>query len=263
MSAGGGAPPRRSALLVALFSAYARRYVARHFHGVWVQGPAALPPGPVLVVMNHPSWWDPLVGLLLAPRLGRRLHAAPWDAAALARYGLWERLGAFAVGPGLEGTARFLVRGRAALARDDAALWVTAQGRFVDARARPPGLLPGVGHLARAMDRGVALPLALEYAFWDERLPEAFARFGPPLPARDPARPVGDGTAAASTARLEAALAATQDALAADVAARDPGRFTRVLAGRAGVGGVYDLWRRLRAWARGEAPHLAHAGPPP
>ncbi len=56
-----GADPlaRRSPALLALFRAYARRYVRRHFHGVWVQQPPPAIAGPVLVVMNHPSWWDP------------------------------------------------------------------------------------------------------------------------------------------------------------------------------------------------------------
>lgn len=251
---------RRSPPLLALFRAYARRYLRRHFHGVWLQeAPPALA-GPLLVVMNHPSWWDPLLGLLLADRLGPRAHAAPWDGEALSRYAFWARLGAFPVGRDLEGTARFLVAGRAVLARDDAALWVTAQGRFADARERPPGLRPGVGHLASAMRRGAVVPLAIEYAFWDERLPEAFARFGAPLPARDPRRPAGAHTAAAWTARLEDALAATQDALAHDVRARDPSRFERLLGGDVGVGGIYDAWRRLKAWAGGQTFRPAHSG---
>jgi 1-acyl-sn-glycerol-3-phosphate acyltransferase len=220
---------RRWPLLVALFRTYVRRYVRRHFGALRVQRSPAVPSGPVLVVMNHPSWWDPLVGLLLADRLGSRAHAVPWDAAALRRYALFSRMGAFPVGPGFEGVATFLVAGRAVLARDDAALWVTAQGRFADARERPPGLRPGVGHLACAMQRGVVLPLALEYAFWDEPRPQAFARFGEPIAARDPGRAPVDGTASAWTARLEAALTETQDALAMDVRARDPSRFERAL----------------------------------
>ena len=33
---------------------------------------------------------------------------------------------------------------------------------------------------------------------------------------------------------------------------RDPAKFTAVVSGRTGVGGVYDLWRRVKAWVRGE-----------
>ena len=54
------------------------------------------------------------------------------------------------------------------------------------------------------------------------------------------------------TAVLGAWLEAAQDALAAEAIARDPSRFELLVGGKAGVGGVYDLWRRLRALVRGE-----------
>jgi hypothetical protein len=39
---------------------------------------------------------------------------------------------------------------------------------------------------------------------------------------------------------------------------RDPAMFRRVLRGRVGVGGVYDVWRRLAALAGWRRPQLAH-----
>ena len=41
------------------------------------------------------------------------------------------------------------------------------------------------------------------------------------------------------------------DSLAAESAERDPSLFQPLLRGGAGVGGIYDLSRRLRAWASG------------
>ncbi len=70
---------------------------------------------------------------------------------------------------------------RAILARPGAVLWITAQGRFQDVRVRPLGLRPGVARLAELAPDALFVPLALEYAFWEERGAEAFAAFGPPL----------------------------------------------------------------------------------
>ena len=53
-------------------------------------------------------------------------------------------------------------------------------------------------------------------------------------------------------------LAGTMDALADVAASRDPERVPTVVLGRAGVGGSYDQWRRLRAWARGRSFDPAH-----
>ncbi len=144
------------------------------------------------------------------------------------------------------------------LARPDACLWVPAQGRFSDPRERPLGLQPGIGHLLRRLQGGVVLPLALEYPFWGERYPEALARFGAPIA-------IGDGSRHSPSewvSRIEIALSETMDALARDAVQRRPGgRFDTLLGGNAGVGGLYDLWRRLRAWLQGKPFQPEHGEP--
>lgn len=255
------AAPARSPRLFELFRWYGRRYVARHVHAVRLarggfRPGADDPAGPVLVVMNHPSWWDPMIGLVLSELWPGRRHFAPIDAAGLAKYRFLGRLGFFGIEPGTpRGARQFLRQGLAALADPAAMLWVTAQGRFADPRERPTRLKDGVGHLAHRMAAGCVLPLALEYAFWDERTPEALARFGPPIPAAG-----GPSSPGAWTACLQDALQATQDDLAADAISRDPARFETILTGAAGVGGVYDLWRRLNAVRRGDRFVAEHGG---
>ena len=50
---------------------------------------------------------------------------------------------------------------------------------------------------------------------------------------------------------IEAALTRNLDALNAEATRRDPTAFTELLAGKSGVGGFYDLWRRLKSWGAG------------
>jgi hypothetical protein len=87
----------------------------------------------------------------------------------------------------------------------------------------------------------------LEYPFWEERTPEALARFGEEIAASEAGLTATDWTTVLET-RLQTGL----DALAADSLARDPARFDVLLDGAAGVGGVYDVWRRLKARLRGD-----------
>jgi hypothetical protein len=199
------------------------------------------------------------VALALTELFPDRAHFAPMDAAALGRYRFLDRLGLFGVAAGaLRGAREFLRTGEAILSRPRTALWVTAQGRFADPRDRPPGLRPGVAHLVRRLPRVVVLPLALEYPFWDERFPEALARFGPPLVVEQ-GRTRG---AEAWRGTIEAALARTQDALAEEARRRDASAFETLVHGRAGIGALYDGWRRLRALLRREAFRPGH-GPAP
>ena len=251
--------PCRWSWLLRGFRRYARRYVRRHFHAVRLAkaGAAFPPPGePVLIVLNHPSWWDPLVGLVLSEAYAERDQFAAIDVFAVNQYRFLARLGFIGVDPtSLRGAADFLRVGRAVLSKPDRVFWVTAQGRFADVRERPLALRSGVGHLAARLERGVVVPLALEYAFWDERTPEALARYGEPIRVAD--HPGLDGKA--WTRLVEESLTRTLDALNADAVSRDPARFDSVLGGRAGVGGVYDLWRRAKALVRGERFDPSHA----
>ncbi|MBX9624782.1 MAG: lysophospholipid acyltransferase family protein [Gemmataceae bacterium] len=251
--------PRRWPWLLRGFRKYARRYARKHFHAVRVSKTShPFPPAaePVLVVLNHPSWWDPLVALILAGEFTAHAHFGAIDAVAVERYGFFKRLGFIGVDThSLRGATEFLRVGAAILSEPGRAFWVTAQGRFTDPRVRPLGLRSGVGHLAARLERGAVVPVAFEYPFWDERTPEVLIRVGEPVRVAD--RPGLDGKE--WTAVIEAALTRTADDLAADAMTRDPARFTSLVGGRTGIGGVYDLWRRAKALARGERFDPSHA----
>ena len=236
--------------MVPHFRGYVQKFVRKHFHAVRLAiDSASVPPtGPLLIVMNHPGWWDPMIGVVLTTHIGDdREHYAVMDAAELKKYWGLNRVGLFGVEPdSIRGAKTFLGTGEAILSAPHRALWVTAQGRFADVRTRPLGLRSGVGHLAARLSSGYVLPVAIEYAFWTERTPEAFVRIGDPLPVGD--RQSGRDWAA----RVEASLTTTLDKLNADATSRDPARFRVLLAGKTGAGRTYDLTRRLRAWASGK-----------
>jgi 1-acyl-sn-glycerol-3-phosphate acyltransferase len=246
--------PAVSPLLVSMFGRYCERYLARHFHAVRLSksqrpDPVALHGKPLIVYFNHPSWWDPLICLRLAASLfPNRAHYGPIDAAGLRKYRFFEKLGFFGVEPGTaRGARRFLSVSQEILARPDTALWIAAEGRFTDPRERPVRLRSGIGHLASKVRNAVLLPVAIEYPFWEERSPEALARFGEEIPTGD-----ADLDAADWTPILEEGLESALDALAGEALARDTLRFEVLLGGSAGVGGVYDAWRRLKARFQGE-----------
>ena len=241
----------RSSLMLRVFGRVFARDMAAQFHAVRCSGQPPTGPGPLVVFANHPSWWDGEVFAWLGATLfaGRRSFA-PMEAAMLERYRFFRRLGAFGVAPGYAGASAFLAMGRAVLNLEDGLLLVNAEGRFRDVRDRPLQVAAGRAHLARWAPAARFIPLAVEYAFWDERRPNLLMRFGETVSAR---AVQGSGTAA-----LNAVLAETMDALAIDAAARDPARFTTLLAGRTRINPVYDSWRRARALVQGRRFDPAH-----
>ena len=113
--------PRVSPWFARRFTAYSRWSVRRHFHSVRVMQ-SALPPGPsiserpLVVFLNHASWWDPLVSLLLADAYFReRTCFAPIAAEHLARYRFFRHLGSGTPGYGwfARKVLKLLIRNRA------------------------------------------------------------------------------------------------------------------------------------------------------
>jgi 1-acyl-sn-glycerol-3-phosphate acyltransferase len=235
--------PKISAAMLRLFRRIVRGYFRRHFRAVLLQGRSHLctTQAPLVIYANHSSWWDPMVCILLGELLmPARHHYAPMDASALAKYPILRRLGIFPVEmQSLRGAAQFLRTSEAVLAAGGV-LWITPQGRFADPR-EPLAFKAGLGALATRVAGLQLQPLAIEYTFWDERLPETLLRFGQTVLVHK------GSTSEQATKLLEDTLARTMTELKSSVIARDSKAFEVLLQGGRGTGGFYALLRRLRS----------------
>lgn len=245
--------PHISKAVMRLFAAYSLHYVRRSFHAMRILR-SHLPPRdcarPLVVYLNHASWWDPLVCLLLSREFfANRSSFAPIDAEMLKRYGFFKRLGFFPVETHTTRGARtFLRTTQAILASCHHTLWLTPQGRFVDVRERLVRLQEGIGALAVRQPDAVFLPLAIEYAFWTEPRPEILVAFGEPIVPRGGTTP----TSKEWTEIFGQALETAQHSLAGSSCRRVVSDWLTVDRGKSGVSAFYDAWGRLRAHLRGD-----------
>ncbi len=189
-----------------------------------------------------------LLGQKLLPA---RRHYAPMDASALERYPILKKIGIFPVEMATARGAGQFLRTSQAILEDGGVLWITPQGRFADPRAQPLGFKPGLGALA-ARTQATLVPLAIEYTFWDERLPETLLRLS------EPVRIEATTSHEVATEQLEDALSGAMEALKAAAMARDARAFRVVLRGGRGSGGLYGLGRRLRSEVTGKPVQVDH-----
>lgn len=92
------------------------------------------------------------------------------DAESLQKYPILERLGFFPVERDTaSGAKEFLRTSRELLKNSETILWLTPAGKFHD--VRDPHFMNGLSHLVDSDFPGTALPMAIEYTFWNERSP--------------------------------------------------------------------------------------------
>lgn len=190
---------------------------------------------PVMVYANHPGWWDPIVGMLLSREyFPERSYFAPIDADALAKYRSFRRLGYFGVKlNSKQGAAEFLVRSLDILRKPDTTLWITPEGKFTDPRDPNPEFMPGVAHLASRCSGMICYPLAIDYAFVEEKLPLLLCRWGNPVEPSDLEAEASETNHVhhrkqVLSSRLEQHLREAQSGLAQSIIRRDWSAF-RVL----------------------------------
>lgn len=254
--------PQRWLWLLRRFRRFVPGYVSKRFHRVWLSKGSQFPNAdcdlPILFVMNHPSWWDPMMGVLLSERFPQYDHYAPIDAQMLEKYNVFKRFGFYPLERDtIRGVARFLRTSLNILSHNRHAVWITAQGQFCDVRQRPLKLEPGVGHIAARMSHGLIVPIALEYTFWNESRPNAFIAVGQAINVIDQ-----QNSAKQWLIKIETSLTTTLDELNTCVEARQPEQFSPLITGNSGVGGIYDFFSRLRAWSMGQAFNKSHESQP-
>src|SRR5579871_6273704 len=253
-------PPHKSPWLEKWFHHYIRRYLQRSFHCIHGIGMPPLPEGdgrtPLIVCLNHSSWWDVLLGFYA----GREW--LPWesygvmDALQLKRYRLFTRLGMIGVDrTRLSGAKEFVDFTERLLRGQHRALWVTPQGEMVSNQRRPIRFQPGLGLLAERLGDFYITTIVLHYAFWNERLPEAFISFSPLTHIQTTGNDFHRKTFLASQER---AMEAQLDALLHLVERRDSRAFQPLLRGKSGISPTYDAFRALTARLRGEPFTVEH-----
>ncbi len=242
------------------FARFVRGMFARKFHAVRIAASTreqlrALSNvnEPVIVLLNHASWWDPLVCVLLGEsEITGRSAMAPMEAEQLRRFTFFRKLGLFGVEAdnrdGLRVLREYVLDRFARETRPT--LWITPQGEFTDVRAPIKHRLGAAGVAAKCPTCRV-VSVAIEYGFWVDQKPEVFIRaesIATPVIAttpgeQQPPRPsVRDWHRAMTQGMQDNA-----QRLAAHVIARDPAAFECLVGGDStSIHPVYDWWLKLR-----------------
>ena len=248
---GGLIPGAYSPRFIRGFGWYTRRLLRKRFHavrqahdGADLLSLQAESERPMLVLANHPSWWDPLICFFVHRLfMPGRTGCAPIDSMQLEKFRFFRRLGLFGIDPEDPEAQDVLVEyvlGHFTQERRSTC-WITPQGRFTDVR-EPVRIRPGAANIAARAAQPQVFSMAIEYGFWQDARPEVFLRLAE----------VPDAASRTDWMRsMKQAMQQNLDSLRELVVAREPSAFRLLLgagaAGRQGaVNPLYEFWLRLR-----------------
>jgi 1-acyl-sn-glycerol-3-phosphate acyltransferase len=162
---------------------YARRRLRAAFDGVFVSGlePARdrVRRAPLVFAMNHVSWWDAFIVVLIDEALGAESYCL-MDADNLDRLPFFGWIGAVPLHRSSPRTAIAELHRYAKLAdRPGRIAWIFPQGAQRPPHLRPLGLHRGVNVLA-AESGAAVVPVSLSYGFREAPEPTAVVSIGAP-----------------------------------------------------------------------------------
>ena len=238
------------------FSWYANRLVVRRFHALRlldgsreVIEEASNGDRPLIALISHSSWWDPLVGLVLWRSLmPHRDILMPMASEQLSRFRFFRRLGVFGINP--DDPASMDRMKRHVLERLERSpgtlLGLTPQGRFTDPR-EPIRLRPGAAAIAASCERSPrVVVVSIEYVFWQDARPEL-------LVAIRPCDSLESGSTTDWFSAMEDGMRRCTADLAAASIARDESAFELLNGGKDRINPLMDLWLRLTGRSGGIA----------
>jgi 1-acyl-sn-glycerol-3-phosphate acyltransferase len=195
--------------------------------------------GPLIVYLNHPSWWDGYLcfvidRILLRSRFDSYLMMEDLQ---LRSYRFFTWSGAFSVDrTRAESAARSLRYIAALLGREQpSSLFIFPQGTISPNDQRPLRLYRGAAQIAAQLNREVSfLPVALRYEFGKEQRPEALMRIGPAHRVAPPLH------ATALTRELQQRLSQNCDQLRDDFLEGRTASYPTIVHGRTGINRLFD-----------------------
>ncbi len=173
----------KSVLFERIFAVYNRNLLKRRFHSLQITGLDILRKKeasiPLIIYVNHSSWWDGLVAFQLSDAL-KMDSFIMMEEKQLKKLNIFRRLGAFSVvreNP-FEAIKSINYAARLLKEKPDRALWIFPQGEILNNDIRPIKFYKGILKIIEKVGKCLIVPVALRYEFSGEYKPEIFINVG-------------------------------------------------------------------------------------
>ncbi|NBC04239.1 MAG: hypothetical protein GVY20_11100 [Bacteroidetes bacterium] len=176
-------PAQEKGWFIFLFDLYTRLLFWRRFKNFWVD--QSYHPGPdskTIYYLNHTSWWDGLIPLILNRKLFRQNARAMMEDKQMREHGLFKRIGAFSVN--LENprsavrSLRFAVD---SMNRENSSLFIYPEGKIYPFKTENIHFRDGLAWIANRVKDVDVVPIGIYISTANFDKPELFLKIGKPV----------------------------------------------------------------------------------
>lgn len=173
-------PAQESHWFIFLFDLYMRTLFWRRFKNVWVdQVYQPTDKSRTIYYLNHTSWWDGLIPLLLNRKLFHQNARAMMEDKQMQEHGLFKRIGAFSVNlENPRSAVRSLRYAVDSMKRPNSSLFIYPEGKIVPFSTFKPNFKKGLGWIVKQSPNVDVVPIGIYFDYTKSDKPELFLRIG-------------------------------------------------------------------------------------
>jgi chlorobactene lauroyltransferase len=178
-------PARESKWFIFIFDFYVRLLFRRRFKNIWID--QQYQPGKesgTIYYLNHTSWWDGLIPLLLNQKIFKQKARAMMEDRQMRQHRFFSKIGAFSVN--LENprsavkSLRYAVE---SMERPNSCLFIYPEGKIVPFTGDRPSFKKGLGWISNQCPEVDVVPVGICIHTARHDKPELFIRIGEPVKA--------------------------------------------------------------------------------
>lgn len=154
---------KESPVFISLFGWYIKWLFKIRFKRIWIkQNYFPGPDSSTIYYLNHSSWWDGIIPLLLNQYLLQQQARAMMETKQMHKYTFFRRIGAFSVDPDdPRKSARSLRYAVESMKRDHSSLFIYPEGKIVPFTAEQPDFRGGLVWLTKQLPAADIVPIGI------------------------------------------------------------------------------------------------------
>lgn len=173
-------PAKESKWFIAIFDLYVRNLFRRRFKSIALdQQYFPANESQTIYYLNHTSWWDGIIPLLLNQKVLKQKARAMMEDKQMREHTFFRKIGAFSVN--LENPRSAIHSLRYAvdsMKRPHSSLFIYPEGRIVPFSSKKPSFKPGLGWIVKQSPQVDVVPIGIYFHMARHDKPELFIRIG-------------------------------------------------------------------------------------